>query len=113
MYIVVNTWVTKRTPWILRGSVERSVVEKLVEEVMELPTRVETPIYFSTLSLPRYYMVVFDESGIKDIVGVRIKLSNEKREVLLPTKWSYKIGYWHPWCQIAIAESLKLYLATK
>jgi hypothetical protein len=71
---------------------------ELKEFILKLPVKVVLPRYFSELSLPRYYAVFVDGTDIIDIVGVHRDLS--------PTKWSYRLGYWHPRCQHDIAKAI-------
>jgi len=105
-YVVVNTWVTRGTPWVVQDSedIDPEILARIREAVLKLPTRVNIPRYFSDLSLPRYYAIFFnDDFEIVEIVGIRWDHS--------PTKWSYRLGYWHPQCQISIARALSKALA--
>jgi hypothetical protein len=105
-YIMVNTWVTQGVPWVVDEDYDPEILAKLREAVLKLPTRVQLPKYFSELSLPRYYQIYFDdEFNIAEIAGVRWDGS--------PTKWGYRIGYWHPQCQISIARALSLAISKK
>ena len=112
--IVVNT--TKNISWIV-ATIDSSIhydpildpefVVKIREAVLSLPTRIKLPAHVS-ISLPRYYLIQLrldtDVVNIIDIVGVRKDLT--------PTKWGYRFGYWHPQCQILIANALTRYIQT-
>jgi hypothetical protein len=109
--VVVNTIPSKSVSWKIKSTVSEhrdkdfdlEFIEKLRGAVLRLPARVSLPRYVSLLSLPRYYLIVLDEDfNIIDIVGVRADMS--------PTKWSYRLGYWHPRCQLDIARALALLL---
>jgi len=110
MYIV-NTWVTRGTPWILKSYTTlevRSVDElpevkdlKVVNELINIieKMKVKVNIPHPSSAIPRYYLVIIDEKmELIDIVGVRRDLT--------PTKWSYRFGYWHPQCQVDILNTL-------
>lgn len=106
--VVVNTWPTKSTPWIVQEPAPpRSVLEKILEKVEELPVIVDVPASFSELSMPRYFLIRYrlndNDVKIVEIVGIKRDRS--------PTKWGYKIGYWHPACQIFISRALRKYLS--
>jgi hypothetical protein len=106
--IFLNTWVTKGTPWVIQDGkdIDPEILANLREAILKLPTRVSLPKYFSDLSLPRYYQIYFDNNvNIVEIVGVRRDSS--------PTKWSYRLGYWHPKCQHDIARALSLAISKK
>ena len=123
MEIVVNTWPTKRVPWLVKryephrptlddmpdAELDDEWVWAIIDAVLTLRPRISLPPNFSRLSLPRYYLVSIEECegliGAADIIGIRATIR--------PTKWSYLLGYWHPWCQIEIAKALKAYLKTK
>jgi len=108
--VVVNTWPTRNIPWTVRvtdGDIrdedfDEGFLRSLVEAVKNLPARVKIPKH-GLLGLPRYYLVVVGVDGMKvtrvvDIVGVKYNLA--------PTRWSYTTGYWHPACQLAIADAI-------
>jgi len=100
MQIIINTWITKSTPWIckiydpIRETLDDMPecspddMNKVVDKLRQLPVRVALPKHFSVLSLPRYYLIVIDNDKIVDIIGIRRNKT--------PTKWSYRLGYWHP-----------------
>jgi hypothetical protein len=123
--LYINTLVTKNVPWSVAVEVgcvrglaptQRSMkfLEKVKAFVLGLPVRINTPLVYSDLSLPRYYMVklrmveewfrdsdplaVHPLQAVEDIVGVRCDLT--------PTKWGYRLGYWHPKCQLDIARAI-------
>jgi hypothetical protein len=77
-------------------------VSNLEQAVLRLPVKVSLPRFAAPLSLPRYYLLVLENKSdmieFREIVGVRADLT--------PTKWSYKLGYWHPQCQLGIARAL-------
>jgi hypothetical protein len=111
--IVVNTVPSKNVSWRIKnvgsehkdGDFDPEFIERLREAVLRLPTRVSLPRFVSQLSLPRYYLIVLgdlDALEVREIVGVRGDMS--------PTKWSYRLGYWHPSCQFRIARSLEYVL---
>jgi len=119
--LYVNTWPTKSTPWRIvtaeknELAVSRRAVNFLTmvkEEIARLPVRVNIPKSVNVLSLPRYYAIFMnlkfekiDEGEVElnsieiiDIIGIRADLS--------PTRWSYRLGYWHPRCQNDIMRIL-------
>jgi hypothetical protein len=123
--VYINTWATRGRPWnvavevgCVRGlaPTKRSAcfLDKVKAFVIGLPSRISVPLVYSDLSLPRYYMVKlrlveewFRESdplavhplqAVEDIVGIRCDLT--------PTKWGYRLGYWHPQCQLQIARAI-------
>ncbi|MEM0236021.1 MAG: hypothetical protein QXU60_07215 [Sulfolobales archaeon] len=109
--LVVNTWITRNINWLVKVyDPEKSSLDEmpvytdieklktLKEMVANLPAIVILPKHFSKLSLPRYYLIFYDEKII-DIIGIRRDKS--------PTRWSYKTGFWHPAAQISIASSLQ------
>lgn len=103
-WFVVNTWQTRLRPQIFWDGYYPTQVElqKIINKVSELKVKFALPKYFSALSLPRYYCIVFrddEDIEIVDIVGVKADLT--------PTKWSYQFGYWHPYCQVLVLDSLK------
>jgi len=128
---VVNTYPSNSTPWTIKAFdpihkhlnnmpnaldvVNADVVADLADKIMKLPSRINTPKTFTTLSFPRYYLVDVDDDidddgrivikKINDIIGIRADLS--------PTKWSYRVGYWHPKINIIIADVLKNYLSNR
>lgn len=106
--VIINTWTTRSVPWVIHErengdtSLDLDLVEKLIDAVMRLPVRVRVPPHFTELSLPRYYAIFFYYEGdirIVDIIGVRSDNS--------PTRWGFKLGYWHPQIQIEIARVLR------
>lgn len=109
MKIIINTWRTKRTPWLIKiydptqptldtmPDYDFNEINELIDLIKTSPTRVSTPERFSILSLPRYYLIVIND-GIVDIIGIR-------RDKIM-TKWSYRLGYWHPLCQDIIIKCL-------
>jgi hypothetical protein len=114
--IYINTWRTAYEPWYVAceiGDGEATglaahedtarFLSEVKESILKLPVKVVLPRYFSELSLPRYYAVFMDGTDIIDIVGVHRDLS--------PTKWSYRLGYWHPRCQHDIARSIDMEIA--
>jgi len=110
--VIVNTFPSKNTPWIVRtpeGNIKDhdfsvEFIESLIEKVIKLPVKVNVLSHFNVTSLPRYYLIVSKIDGLKvteivDIVGVK--------GGMYPSKWSYRIGYWHPLSQVDIALVLK------
>jgi len=110
--IYVNTWPTTNTPWVVVHELtgagfeasEETVVflSGIVEKLRNLPVRVRLPKYLSELSLPRYYAVYLSNLAdfeIVDVIGVR----RDGR----PTKWSYRLGYWHPTCTWKIISAIE------
>jgi hypothetical protein len=109
--VVINTIPSKSVSWGIKSAVSEhqdgdfdpGFIRELEQAVLRLPARVSLPPFISSLSLPRYYLLVLEEPvEIREIVGVRADLS--------PTKWSYHLGYWHPACQHRIARALTLLL---
>jgi len=104
-WFVINTWQTKLRPQVIWDGYwpTRKELERIITKVSELKIRFSLPKLFSVLSLPRYYCIVFrDDDGdieIVDIMGVKADLT--------PTKWSYQFGYWHPYCQVMVVDTLK------
>jgi hypothetical protein len=111
--IYINTWRTAHEQWSVAVEVsdgeatglmacEDSVrfLSEVKESILKLPVRVALPRYYSDLSLPRYYVVFTDCAKIIDIVGVHRDLS--------PTKWSYRLGYWHPRCQLDVVKAIDM-----
>ena len=116
-HVVVNTWTTKTTSWILKPyevhyptladipdiDFEPEFVKALIEAVLELKPKINIPKSFTMLTLPRYYLIVLTEHegliGVVDIIGIR--------NTFRPTKWGYLTGYWHPQCQLDIASALR------
>ncbi|RLG84701.1 MAG: hypothetical protein DRO39_07250 [Thermoprotei archaeon] len=97
--IVVNVWITKSTPWTckiydpIRETLDDMPdcdhnLNEIINMLQQLPVRVALPKHFSVLSLPRYYLIVIDNDRIVDVIGIRRNKT--------PTKWSYRLGYWHP-----------------
>jgi len=121
MELLVNTWRTKGTPWLVKVPstpdyyidaiklMTKERLENIKNLVLSLPAKVVTPKSYTELSLPRYYLIILDEDEkeIIDVIGVKLK----EYCPLCPTKWSYKLGYWHPQIQILIAEALDKYLS--
>ena len=110
--IVVNTWQTKSTPWTVKWydgiadgvdklpDVREGEVDfvELASAIERMPVKIWLPPTFS--GIPRYYLIAFqDARTIVDIIGIRNDLT--------PTKWSYTKGYWHPQCNVAIANTLR------
>jgi len=96
----------------------KMLVEKLRDAVIKLPVKVHTPKPCSALSIPRYFLIVGEvtnetdetyiipsEVRIHEIVGIKVDLT--------PTKWSYRMGYWHPVCQFKIVSALSALLSTQ
>jgi hypothetical protein len=109
--VLVNTAPSKSVSWIVRSTASEhkdedfniSFIEELRDAVLKLPARVSLPRFVSPSSLPRYYLIVLSaERNIVEIVGVRGDST--------PTKWSYRLGYWHPACQLKIARALQVLL---
>jgi hypothetical protein len=113
--VVVNTAKTRNVNWILKSGTfqdknfVKEFVHSLITKVLSLPVRVSLPKPCSELSFPRYYMIFcqlddFKVKSIEEIVGVKADQS--------PTKWSYRFGYWHPFCQHLIASALEQLLSS-
>jgi len=107
---VVNTWVTKNTPWILKiystlsaksldelPEADPKTVNDLINVIERMKVKVNIPC--SGVATPRYYLIVTDNAELIDIIGIKRNLT--------PTRWSYNYGYWHPQCQIDILNTLK------
>jgi hypothetical protein len=111
--VLINTAPSRSVSWVVRSTSSEhkdedfniSFIEKLRGAVLKLPARVSLPSFVTPSSLPRYYLVVLSSEEpveIREIVGVRADLT--------PTKWSYRLGYWHPACQHRIARALAFLL---
>ena len=75
---------------------------KIVNELIDVVSRVKVKVNIPhpSAATPRYYLIIVDDKmELVDIIGVKRNL--------VPTKWSYNFGYWHPKCQIDIINSLK------
>ena len=123
--IVINTAPSKSTPWTIKvydlyvcnGLLNNCIdlenpdeLRQLRELIAKLPAVINIPRLFTELSTPRYYLVVAELNTknevritkIIDVIGIRADLS--------PTKWSYRVGYWHPICQHEIISTIDRYL---
>jgi len=109
--IYVNVLPSKRIPWLITCDIlhvdckidDIDFLERVKERVLSLPVEINLPRTYT--GFPRYYLIKLrdiDEVIIEDIVGVKWSGA--------PTKWSYKFGYWHPQCQIHIAQTIYSYL---
>lgn len=110
--LIVNTFPTKRIPHIFFSvdgvpfyPSKKESVELLLSKILSLPARYNPPRSYSILSFPRYYMIVVDD--IVDIIGVRLRNHN-----IFPTKWGYRVGFWHPHIHILIIDAINNYLNT-
>jgi hypothetical protein len=115
--IIVNTyppsrhvsWIVKAHPDIIDASdydFDQNFIKALMDIVEALPTRISTPVHFSSLSIPRYFLIELkSETDVEDVVGVKFDLA--------PTKWGYRSGYWHPKCQLEILKALRWLVSNK
>jgi hypothetical protein len=122
MELIVNTWRTKSTPWLVLipttpdtyvdalKFMTKERLKNIRDLIASLPARINTPKHYSILSLPRYYLIATneEENNIIDIIGIKMK----EHCRLCPTKWSYKLGYWHPTIQTLITKTLDKYLTS-
>jgi len=111
MSYVINTWITRGTPWILKiystlsakslDELPEETDPKVVEEIINVVSRmkVKVNIPHQSAATPRYYLVILNNVELVDIIGIKRNLT--------VTKWSYNYGYWHPQCQIDILNTLK------
>ena len=109
---IVNIWQTKNTPWIIKyfdfantiddmqeADYDYDNISKLRDLIAQLKVfRISLPTHFSELSLPRYYLIAVNNETVTNIVGIRRNL--------IPTKWGYHFGYWHPIIQVALEKAL-------
>lgn len=107
--VIINAAITKDVPHVFFEcpmkpiSVEKELALELLNALIQLPVRVHLPPTDSFYT-PRYYYVYFTRPFVKiiDIIGVKKDCT--------PTKWGYKLGYWHPQIQQRLVESVKIYL---
>jgi hypothetical protein len=122
--VVVNTVPSKNIPWIIRtpeGNIKDhdfsvEFIESLIDAVEKLPAKINIPPHFNISSLPRYYLIVAKLDGMRvveiiDIAGV--KSGEYPANLMYPSKWEYRVGYWHPQCQLDIVSVLKKLLPPK
>jgi len=120
--LYINTWKTRNEPWnvaleihgndISMFSADKNTIEflsLLQDAVLRLPVDVSVPETFNATSLPRYYAIYCTWTEKKDTFTIEnvkiIEIVGVHRD-LSPTKWSYRLGYWHPACQFDIADAL-------
>jgi hypothetical protein len=75
--VIVNTWVTKTTPWVTNPNLTQEQIASLMGALEEFASdprnwKENTPEHFESTGIPRYYAIYITKLGdISRIIGVR------------------------------------------
>jgi len=102
--ILVNTWPTKSTPWVIKF-VDNHYwpLRKFVDYVKELPDNFESlpKNYWGPTSLPRYYLLIYELDGSFSVVGVKYNLERTNWHITITATVTEGVkvtdhGWYHP-----------------
>jgi hypothetical protein len=111
--IIINTWKTKNTPWVIKLTSSSWIpLKRWIDLLRELPDDIVAvpENYWGSTSLPRYYLLTTNDDIIS-VVGL-------KRNLTTRTKWwiraFYSVGgkkfeyeWYHPDMKALLTETLQ------
>jgi hypothetical protein len=102
--ILVNTWPTKNTPWVIRF-IDNYYwpLREFIDHIKELPDNFESlpENYWGPTSLPRYYLLIHELDGSFSVVGVKYNLERTNWHITITSTVTEGVkvtdhGWYHP-----------------